>query len=180
MNARIYATVAGVSLAAVLAVSMVVTPAFAARSIITDETRDATDANFDITQVTVNGQGSIMMTVAGTAGGTTPSDESQSLLVYAYVFVTDKGIYAVTSHQAEDSNQVENDLEWHTHLVTLDGSNCVTSIQDAANAVVVGHNIILTQTGASEVAAALTAELTITPEPFSVCVTDVFDSASPA
>ena len=38
------------------------------------------------------------MYVEGEAGGTTPHDTGEENLIYAYVFFTDAGLYAVTSH----------------------------------------------------------------------------------
>jgi hypothetical protein len=113
--------------------------------------------------------------VFGDAGGTKPSAPSLSDKVYAYVFVTNVGIVAVTSHRAEDSSQVSNDLAWHSHRVTLDKSNCVTSIEDFGKARVEDDWIHVANTGATSIDAILTAELTING---GVCVTQVFDSAA--
>lgn len=169
-------------LAAILAVSMVLTPAFASWASITDG-NDAANDDFDINQVGITDGGNLRMTVFGTAGGTTPSSASQAYLVYAYVFNSNAGLIAVTSHQAEDSAQVGNDLEWHTHRVTLDTNNCVSTIEDFGQAKLSGSRIDVLGTGATSVAGALTAQLTITPDKphtsaneFSVCVTGVFDS----
>jgi hypothetical protein len=56
--------------------------------------------------------GTPWLTVEGKSGGSTPDNASQK---YAYAFVTDNGIYAVTLHEVEDSNEVENDTHWPTH-----------------------------------------------------------------
>jgi hypothetical protein len=172
-----YMSTAGI--AVLLTVSLAVAPAAQAISpTITDATGDATnnDPNFDITSAGITDKNILSMTVAGKAGGTTPSDPSEANLVYAYVFITDVGVIAVTSHQAEDSGQVKNDLKWHAHLVTLDSNNCVTSIQDFGDAKLRDSRIDVRQTGATSVSQVLTAELTISDS--TVCVTQVWDSAS--
>lgn len=174
MDSRVYATLGVASLTAILAISMIVTPAFAAQTLVTDNSGDAANEDFDILSVQAAGDGNLRLTVDGTAGGTTPSDASQAALVYAYVFITDAGIIAVTSHQAEDSAQVGNDLEWHSHRVTLDSSFCVTGIEDFGKAKLHDNRLTVSQTGAKEVAGALTAELTIDE---GVCVSKVFDLA---
>jgi hypothetical protein len=161
-----------------LTVSMAVTPGALATSLtITDATGDVTnnDPNFDITSARITEKNILSMTVAGKAGGTTPSDLSQANLVYAHVFFTDVGVIAVTSHQAEDSGQVNNDLKWHAHLVTLDDDNCVTSIEDFGKAKLRDSRIDVGQTGATSVSQVLTAELEISGS--SVCVSQVWDSA---
>ena len=66
--------------------------------------------------------GTPWLTVEGKAGGSKPNNASQ---IYAYAFVTDKGIFGVVSHGIEDSAEVANDTEWHAHGVTLDSKNCV-------------------------------------------------------
>ncbi len=103
---------------------------------ITDKTSDTTNnnPNFDITQAGITDDGNLRLTVVGTVGTTTPSVPSQSNLIYAYVFITNAGIIAVTSHQGDDSGQVTNDLTWHTHRVTLDSNYYVTSIKDFGKA----------------------------------------------
>ena len=69
----------------------------------------------------------------GEAGGT-ESDTKESS--FAYVFVTDAGIYAVTSHGGiEDSTEVDDDEQYHAHLVTLDENGCVASIAEDGKAV---------------------------------------------
>ena len=55
-----------------------------------------------------------MANCRGKSGGSTPDNASQ-IYAYAYAFVTDNGIYALTSHEVEDSNEVENDTHWPTH-----------------------------------------------------------------
>jgi hypothetical protein len=168
--------VLAIPLAVVMAVSMIVTPSAYASWVTFTDPSDAADDNFDIRTVGITDDGNLRLTVDGTAGGTTPSDASQEDLVYAYVFVTDAGIIAVTSHQAEDSAQVDDDIKWHTHRVTLDGDGCVTSIEDFGKAKLKGNRLQVLQTGATTIDAALTAELTING---GVCVTAVFDIATP-
>lgn len=110
--------------------------------------------------------------VEGKAGGSTPQNAS---LIYAYGFVTDNGTFAVMSHVFEDTDEVENDTQWHTHRVTLDGENCVANINDngdtRVNDLVKVTNVIVTN-----VSKVFTAELTHKDDS-SICVTKIFDSA---
>ncbi|HEX2014479.1 MAG TPA: hypothetical protein VLA68_04555 [Nitrososphaera sp.] len=159
-------------------VGTVLTPAaYATPGPITDPKGDVTNGNpdFDIRRAGITDTGKLRMVVQGEAGGTRPSGSSQENLVYAYVFATDVGIVAATSHRAEDSGQVGNDIAWHSHRVTLDGSGCVSSIEDFGKARLNGQNLYIANTGATEIEAVLTAELTING---GVCVTDVWDSAA--
>lgn len=95
-------------------------------------------------------------------------------LIYAYVFSTDAGIYAVTSHMGEDSHQVEHDIEWHSHLIALDENNCITSITDAGKANLHKNRISVMQTDATILSGVMTAELTATDG--GTCLTKIFDS----
>lgn len=111
--------------------------------------------------------------VEGKAGGSIPQNAS---LIYAYTFVTDNGTFAVMSHLYEDTDEVENDTQWHTHRVTLDDKNCVTEINDngdtQVNDLVKVTNVIVTN-----VSKVFTTELTLNNADSSLCVTKVFDSA---
>lgn len=162
-------------MAAVL-IGSVVAPAAAASLPITDPKGDATNSNpdFDIRRAGITDTGKLRIVVQGEAGGTKPSGSGQEDKVYAYVFVTDVGIVAVTSHRAEDSGQVGNDLAWHAHRVTLDSNNCVSSIEDFGRATLNGQNVYVGKTGAKSIDAVLTAELTVDS---GVCVSAVWDSA---
>lgn len=115
--------------------------------------------------------GNPSLTVKGTAGGTTP-DKANEIL--AYVFFTNKGIFAVTSHQSEDSSEVQNDIEWHAHKVQLDDNNCVTSLKEHGKAVLDGNRVSVEGTGASTVDKVLTALLVAKNN--NVCVEKVYDS----
>ena len=117
--------------------------------------------------------GTPWLTVEGKAGGSTPENSSQ---IYAYAFVTDNGTYAVTSHGVEDSAEVENDTEWHTHGVTLDEKNCVSDINDDGDAELDGE-VKVTNITATKVDKVMTALLGINNADASVCVEKVFDSA---
>ena len=111
--------------------------------------------------------------VEGKAGGSIPQNAS---LIYAYTFVTDNGTFAVMSHLYEDTDEVENDTQWHTHRVTLDDKNCLTEINDngdtQVNDLVKVTNVIVTN-----VSKVFTTELTLNNADSSICVTKVFDSA---
>jgi hypothetical protein len=111
--------------------------------------------------------------VEGKAGGSTPQNES---LIYAYTFVTDNGTFAVMSHLYEDTDEVENDTQWHTHRVTLDDKNCVAQINDNGDTEV-SDLVKVTNIISRNVSNVFTAELTLNNADSSICVTKVFDSA---
>ena len=118
-------------------------------------------------------EGTPWLTVEGKAGGSTPENASE---IYAYAFATDNGTYAVTSHGVEDSTEVENDTQWHSHGVTLDDNNCVASLDDAGDAEV-NDMIKVTNITATKVDKVMTAILSINNEDASVCVTKLIDSS---
>lgn len=111
--------------------------------------------------------------VEGKAGGSTPQNAS---VVYAYAFVTDNGTFAVMSHLYEDTDEVENDTQWHTHRVTLNDKNCVAEINDNGDTEV-SDLVKVTNVIARNVSNVFTAELTLNNTDSSICVTKVFDSA---
>ena len=114
------------------------------------------------------------MTVEGTAGGTTPTEDGH---IFAYVFFTDDGIYAVTSHPGiEDSNEVKDDAEWHAHKVQLSDANppCVTDLSEKGKVELDGNAVSVEKTKATELTKVLTADLVA--EGDNVCVEEVFDS----
>jgi hypothetical protein len=130
------------------------------------------EADFKIKDFGIK-DGKPWLTVEGKAGASTPQNTSQ---IYAYAFVTDNGTYAVTSHGVEDSAEVENDTQWHTHGVTLDEKNCVSDINDDGDAEV-NDEIKVTNITATKVDKVMTALLGINNADASVCVEKVFDSA---
>lgn len=130
------------------------------------------EADFKIKDFGIR-DGTPWLTVEGKAGGSTPDNASQ---IYAYAFVTDNGTYAVTSHGVEDSAEVENDTQWHTHGVTLDDKNCVAKLDDSGNAEV-GDEVKVTNVTATKVDKVMTAILSINNQDASVCVTKLIDSA---
>ena len=112
------------------------------------------------------------LSVEGKAGASKPQNASQ---IYAYAFVTDKGIFAVTSHGTEDSAEVANDTQWHAHGVTLDQKNCVTDLNDDGTAAVTDR-VEIGNITATKVDKVMTALLGINNADASVCVEKVFDS----
>jgi len=113
------------------------------------------------------------LTVEGKAGASKPDNASQ---IYAYAFVTDKGIFAVVSHGgSEDSPQVGNDSQWHTHGVTLDSKNCVTKLTNDGKAEVTDQ-IGISNITATKVDAVKTVLLGINNAGPTVCVEKVFDN----
>jgi len=178
MMNRIVPTVAAF-LIAMLAIGTVLTPsAYALTSVIRDPAGDVANGNpdFDIIKAGITETGKLRMVVVGEAGGTKPSGLGQADKVYAYVFVTDVGIVAVTSHRAEDSNQVGSDLVWHSHRVQLDGSGCVSAIEDFGKVGLVDNYLNVANTGATSIDQVLTARLTI--DDGKVCVSRVWDTAT--
>lgn len=129
------------------------------------------EADFKIKDFGVE-DGKPWITVEGTAGASKPENASQ---IYAYAFVTDKGVFAVTSHGVEDSTEVENDTQWHTHGVTLNEKNCVTDLNDDGTAAV-ADRVEIGNITATKVDTVMTALLGINNADASVCVEKVFDS----
>jgi hypothetical protein len=111
--------------------------------------------------------------VEGKAGGSIPQNAS---ITYAYTFVTDNGSFAVMSHLYEDTDEVENDTQWHAHRITLDDKNCIAEINDNGDAQVTDL-VKVTNVIARNVSNVFTAELTLNDTDSSICVTKVFDSA---
>ena len=128
-----------------------------------------------ITDFGIDGDGNPFLTVKGTAGGTVPDEKGD---IYAYVFFTDDGIYAVTSHPGiEDSDEVGDDAEWHAHKVTLDGDNCVTSLDEDGKAFLDGKTVTVEDTDADSVDNVLSAVLSAEKKG-GVCVAKVFSQDS--
>jgi hypothetical protein len=116
--------------------------------------------------------GKTWLTVEGKTGASKPQNASQ---IYAYAFVTDKGIFAVVSHGVEDSAEVANDTQWHTYGVTLDSKNCVSNLNDDGTAKVNGM-IKAANITATKVDKVMTAVLGIDNADGKVCVEKVIDS----
>ena len=118
--------------------------------------------------------GNPWLIVQGKAGGSTPQNAS---IIYTYAFVTDNGTYAVMSHAFEDTDEVENDTQWHTHRLTLDNKNCVVQINDNGDTEVNKDLVKVTNVITRNVSKVFTAELALNNATSSICVTKVFDSA---
>lgn len=113
------------------------------------------------------------LTVEGKAGASKPDNASQ---IYAYAFVTDKGVFAVVSHGFNDSTEVANNTQWHTHGVTLDSAQkCVTKLNDDGKAEV-NAEIKVANITATKVDTVMTALLGINNAGPTVCVEKVIDS----
>ncbi len=112
--------------------------------------------------------------IEGTAGGSKPTDHKT---VYAYVFKTDDGIFAVASHFGKDSPQQSgvDDTSYHSHKITLDKNNCITSLKDEGKPSLNGHTVKVIDSDANEVNGVLTAKLTVSSN-HDICVSKVFDS----
>ena len=129
------------------------------------------EADFKIKEFGVK-DGKPWLSVEGKAGASTPQNASQ---IYAYAFVTDNGIFAVTSHGTEDSTEVANDTDWHSHGVTLDDKNCVSKLNEDGDAEVT-DTVSVANTNATKIDKVMTAQLGINNADASVCVEKVFDS----
>lgn len=135
----------------------------------------AASPDLTITDFGIDDDGNPFITVKGTAGGTVPDEKGD---IYAYVFFTDDGIYAVTSHPGiEDSSEVEDDEEWHAHKVTLNGNNCVASLDEDGKASLDGNTVTVEDTDADSVDKVLTAVLSAEKKG-GVCVAKVFSQDS--
>ena len=113
----------------------------------------------------VSEDGNPFLTVEGIAGRTIPQNQN---LNYAYVFVTDNGTYAVTSHGMHN--------KWHTHGITLDDNNCVMSINNNGGAEV-KDMVKVTGTNTTKVDKVMSAEFTINNSDGLICASRIFDSA---
>lgn len=133
---------------------------------------EVNEADFKIKDSGIK-DGTPWLTVEGKAGGSKPDNASQ---IYAYAFVTDKGIFAVVSHGVEDSAEVANDTQWHAHGVTLDDKNCVSKLNEDGDAEV-NDMVKVANTNATKVDKVMTALLGINNADASVCVEKVFDSS---
>lgn len=129
------------------------------------------EADFKIKEFGVK-DGKPWLTVEGKAGASTPQNASQ---IYAYAFVTDKGIFGVVSHGVEDSAEVANDTQWHSHGVTLDEKNCVSKLNEDGDAEVT-DTVGVANSNATKVDKVMTALLGINNADAKVCVEKVFDS----
>jgi len=129
------------------------------------------EADFKIKDFGIK-DGKPWLSVEGKAGASTPQNASQ---IYAYAFVTDKGIFAVTSHGTEDSSEVANDTQWHSHGVVLDDKNCVSKLNEDGDAEV-NDMIGVAKTNATKVEAIKTVILGVNNADAKVCVEKVFDA----
>ncbi len=106
--------------------------------------------------------------------GTKPTNHKT---IYGYVFKTNDGVYGVVSHFGKYSkHQSEpNDTRYHSHKVTLDKNNCITSLKDEGKPSFGGHTVKLLDTHASKVNSVLTVKLD-SSNSHHICVTKVFSS----
>jgi ABC-type branched-subunit amino acid transport system substrate-binding protein len=129
------------------------------------------EADFKIKDFGIK-DGKPWLSVEGKAGASKPQNASQ---IFAYVFVTDKGIFAVTSHGTEDSSEVANDTQWHSHGVVLSDKNCVTKLNEDGDGEV-NDMVGVANTNATKVDKVMTVLLGINNADAKVCVEKVFDS----
>jgi hypothetical protein len=189
MRQRVFiSTSVSLSLALLLFVSGIIPAANqvseAAPAASQDGIGDATngDSNFDITSFGV-ARNNAYLNLAGEAGGSVPEEEG---MIYAYVFLTNKGTYAVTSHHGNDTpGEDHEDLEWHAHKVVLDHDGCIESITPDGETQLSGDTITLKEVKVKDVFAVITAQLEAHSDEEdehehdgdATCVSDVFDVA---
>jgi hypothetical protein len=141
-----------------------------------DNLNDATndDPNFDIGLFGINDDGNPYLRVKGRGGGTVPEGHGT---IYGYVFVTNAGTYAVTSHLGNDTPGEEHeDKKWHAHKVVLDENSCVSSITPDGESRIVNKTVIMLETPATSLSKVMTVELTEQDD--TTCVTEVFDQGN--
>jgi hypothetical protein len=128
-----------------------------------DPVGDSPILDFDIKSYFIDSNGNPNLQLHGKAGQTVPEGMHD---VYAYVIVTDTGIYAADSHEAQhaDDEQVANKA-WHGHKVEVDSSGCLTEIGSfKSHAKLAGSNVKIEDTGASKIIMAQTVMLEIQVE----------------
>ena len=153
---------------AVLAVASLTAASFAnvpvASALVNQDAEgDSPYADFDIKNYFIDSDGNLNIQVYGKAGNTVPTGHMD---VYAYVAVTDAGVYASDSHEAQhaDDEQVA-DKAWHGHMVTVDDRGCLTEIGSfKSHAKMAGSNVKISETGATKILTAMTVKLELQVE----------------
>jgi hypothetical protein len=150
-----------------------------------DPKGDSPLKDFDIKNYFIDSDGNLNLQVYGHAGRTLPGGMHNA---YAYVIVTDNGIYAADSHEAQhaDDEQVSNKA-WHGHKVVVAEDGCITEIGSfMSQAKLAGSNVKITATGATQILATMTVMIEIqvddpdNPPEGETCiakVVEVFDTA---
>ncbi|RPI83496.1 MAG: hypothetical protein EHM34_05185 [Nitrosopumilales archaeon] len=123
------------------------------------------ESDFIIKDFGIGNDGNPFLAVEGTAGGTIPQKENSG---YAYVFVISNGTFSVSSDWMYP--------QWHTHELTLDEKNCVTSMKMDGGGAEVEDVVKLTETNATDIQRVMTVEFTLSSQDGSFCVTKIFDS----
>jgi hypothetical protein len=122
------------------------------------------EPDFIIKDFGIGNDGNQFLAVERTAGGTISQKENSG---YAYVFVTNNGTFSVSSDWVYP--------QWHTHELTLNGKNCVTSMKmDGGNAEV--EDVVKLETNATDIQRVMTVEFTLSSQDGSLCVTKIFNS----
>jgi len=115
------------------------------------------DPNFQIKKFGIDQNDEPFLTVEGKAGGTTTDEPNKG---FAYVLDTDAGIFAVASHNFEDSTEVKDDVDWHAHKIKLDSDSCITSLKEKGDALLRGDKVSVENIDqVSKVKGALTVSL---------------------
>ena len=146
----------------------------------------AASPHLTVTGKGIDGSGDPFATVRGTAGATQPDEAGD---VYAFVFVTNVGIFAIASHDFCDS--VEQllcepgpDPTWHGHKLAIksvtEGKktyDCldIPNVTDEGVASLSGNRVTLTGTSATTIVAVDVVKLT-TLDSGEVCIKKVISS----
>lgn len=191
-------TALATSMAVVLAASLAISSGMAAPAMAKpqhfDEKGDSPLPDFDIKQYFIDDDGALNIQLYGKAGRTLPDGMTS---VYAYVVVTDDGIYATDSHEAqhaESEGETTTNKAWHGHKVTIkenggpNGRDCLVEIGALdAESRMAGSNVKIVGASATRIDMVITTELVLLVEdpddvPEGECVAEVvetpFDVAS--
>ena len=186
MNSR---AIWGISFAAVFAVSMIFAMAIQEAEAINTNPKNKNAGGKHSPDFRIASFGMISgdpaITVARTAGATAPTEAGD---IYAYVFFTDVGAFAVVSHDFLDEFSGEQpgpapDPTWHGHQIFANAAGCLTAVTDLGTAAGIGTSTVsITGTGASAIVvgpfgfSAGTMVLSVNDEGVA-CIKHIFDVA---
>lgn len=170
------------TIAAVAAILFVASSGAALAQPATDPQGDSSDPNFDIKAYGLKGEsGTIFIQLYGKAARTLPTEDHQG---FAYVFVTDDGVWAINGHREAHSTDLP---QWHAERIFVDGS-CITGIDVGSErtTLAAGTNAMIKGTDVTEIYGVQTVEFHLNvddpdnPPPGTECigtVVQIFDEA---
>jgi hypothetical protein len=123
--------------------------------------KDAANPDFDIKTFGFKDDGKIFVQVYGKAARTLPTEDRQG---FAYVFVTDGGVWAINGHQEPHASTLP---EWHAERIFVDG-NCVERIDvpTERTPIIAGNNAMVRVEGVTKIFSMQTVEFHLnTDEP---------------